>query len=194
MSMCYEDVAPTSSTLPTPADYSSSSFARTMSSAFESEPNVETDSHVISRTMSSVVETDSPVLSRTMSSVVENGAGSTAENDEVNKNVDPSLGENSMKESRKRGRADFLARTGESIANDLAVDGATLSSTEEEEEEKHLTPRRLFSTISGEPIEDGELPPDHPDALVDTSDMIGSKYRNTVVTNMERDAMASQMY
>ena len=76
----------------------------------------------------------------------------------------------------------------ETIADELA-DGE-LSTTEEEEEPTKacLSPRALFPEL-----EEGELPPDHPKAIYDTSDLIGP-HASCTFTNEEADNNASQIY
>uniref|UniRef100_A0A7S0MCD4 Uncharacterized protein n=1 Tax=Cryptomonas curvata TaxID=233186 RepID=A0A7S0MCD4_9CRYP len=87
--------------------------------------------------------------------------------------------------SKKRTRSEAA----ENISNELA-DGE-LSTTEEEEEttKPRLSPRVLFP----EPLEEGELPQDHPKAIYDTSDLIGP-HASCTFTNEEADNNASQIY
>lgn len=95
---------------------------------------------------------------------------------------------------KKRSRSELLAESGaENISNELGVgeeDGSL--PTTEEEDAHHLSPRCLFPEPA-ESMEEGELPPDHPDAIYDTTDLVG-RHRNSVFTNQEAADNPSQIY
>lgn len=96
---------------------------------------------------------------------------------------------------KKRSRSDLLAESAgaeENIANELGVGGEDNNlSTTDEDTTNHLSPRCLFPEPAG--LEDGELPPDHPDAIYDTTDLIG-RHAGHIFTNAEADNNPSQIY